>query len=110
MAGVGSTSVTVGSGTTAVVALNAKRHSLVITNISGAVVWLSEGQTAAVNQGIPLAPSPDGAGNPGDSYVRARSTVQDGMFVGAVNGIADGTTALVSVGELDFDDQDVFRA
>ena len=104
MAAVGTTSVSVTTGSTTIAAANITRHSLIVTNPGTATetVHLSEGQTAVVGSGIPL--------DPGDSYIVSRDTDRDSAFIGLLTGIVSSGSETVAVSELDFDDIDIFRA
>lgn len=79
--------VSVGTGSTALVASNASRKGLIVTNVSAAIVSLAIGTTAVSGSGIVLYP--------GGSWVMD----QYSFATGAINAIATAGASLVSVQE-----------
>lgn len=83
-------SVAVGATSTQVLAADQQRQHLVITNVSDATIWLSEGATAEASKGVGLAPASGSspALTPGGEYRTGENGV---LFRGAIYAIHEDT-------------------
>ncbi len=83
----------VAAASTAILASNPSRISALIVNYSDTLIWLALGATAAVGEGIPLAPRTD-ASNPGGSY----EITEANRYTGVISAIHGGSGNKVVVG------------
>lgn len=81
--------VTVGTGSTAILAANPRRLYAEIINSSDEGVWIKLGGTAVVGEGIYIAPG-------GFSY---EIKYNENLFLGAINGICNSGSKIVGTVE-----------